>query len=441
MDLPGRDLSPTRDELLARHARDNAGASMAFALRCSALIAALVLIDWRGLSAEPLPAGIFLAVMLGRYLADLVPLAGRKRKQIRDLRPETKFGVHDRQSLLSLVSDVEARLGIPANRYPVYLVREKSLNAAAVSLGLDSLLGRVDGVYLHRQTLHVLEPRELAFVIGHELGHCHRYYLKSSRWELLNLLLVAAAGLAAVPLASGWGWLGVFGLGLLAVAVLYAMRSQSLASIRTIEHLCDDYGARAAGVVNGVNALLKIASESEAANRVTRFCLEVGRQRGDIDPLELMAEYEKAAPFGKLDPAEADRFLAASLQEVERRKQGLSLRGMLDYLNDSEVDEDALDELRVLWKRLDEVQAIDWTKPLRETGAKQLTEEQIDRVVAALAANPAAVLSRTPEELAEETTHPTTRKRVLYLWQNRDAIKAAANDTTGDGARGNPYLR
>lgn len=417
---------PSRDELLQRLDRENAGAGMGLMLRWTAIAVATVFVDWADILANPAPAGVFLLVLLGRYGLDLLPLLGRKRKRLRDLRPDTTLGEHNRESLLALVRTVEQRLGIPADKYPVYVVRDKTLNAAAVSLGLDALFGRVDGVYLNRQTLHVLRADELAFVIGHEFGHSHRYYLKATRWEALNLIAVAMAGLALLPIVWRWEWVGVFGLGLLAAGGLAAMRSRSLASMRVIEHLCDDYGAQAAGVVAGVNALLKMASESEAANRILRFCLEVGKRRKGVDPIELMEEYQRGMPFGVMDKAEAEQMLANSVRTVEQRNNTISFRGFLDYLNDDEeIDEDAVGDLQAEWAKLDEAPIVDWSKPLRETGEQQLTGEQIDRVIAALQANPAALLARAPEELATQSTHPATRKRVRYLWENRSAIQAA----------------
>lgn len=430
MALPSSDVNaphvPERDELLKRLDQYNAGATTGMAFRWILLFVAAVMTPWAWILQTPIFAGVFLLVLLGRYAHNLLPIIARKRKRVRDLRPETTLGVHDRESLLGLVRSVEQQLEIPADRYPVYLVRDKSLNAAAVSLGLDSLFGRVDGVYLHRQTLHVLGPAELAFVIGHELGHCHRYYLQATRWEALNLLVAAVAGFALLPMAAQYGWAGIVGLGLLAAGGLGFVRFTSLHAMRTIEHLCDDYGAQAAGVVNAVNAMLKIGAESEGAARVTRFCIEMGRQRSDLDPLELMEEYERTVPFGKLDKSEADRVLAQSVQKVQQRNGKISLKGFLEYLSDEEVDEGFVDEMAGLWKRLDNTPTIDWAKPLRESGAEKLTAEQIDQVVAALEANPKALLSRAPEELIPNSRHPPTRPRVLYLWKNRRAIEAAS---------------
>lgn len=417
--------SMQRDDLIRLIDRANAGAGVGLVWRGAVVLIALVFTDWQRVLADPAPAGVFLLVLFGRYLFDLVPLIGRKRKLVNDLRPETTLGEHNRESLLALVSEVEKRLDVPPGRYPVYLTRDKSLNAAAVSLGLDALLGRVDGVYLNRQTLHVLGPDELAFVIGHELGHCDRYYLRSTRWEALNLTLVAAVGLALLPVVDRWSWVGVFGLGLFAAGALAWLRVQSLASMRVIEHLCDDHGARAAGVPQGVNALLKIAAESEITNRITRFCFEVGKKREDLDPVDLMQEYERLAPFGKLDAKEAERLLAQSVREVQQRNKTFSLSGLLEYLNDEEVDEEAVDEMKALWRKLDDAHVIDWSKPLREGNATRLSATQIDQVVEALRSHPAALLSRTPEEVLQESTHPPTRQRVLYLWENRPAIESA----------------
>lgn len=422
--------APSREELLTQLAAANARGRTAVGVCCVVLIASSALVNWEWLVAAPWPSLTYVAVLGGGYAALAIMLAGKKRKQVRDLKPETRFGEYDREALLALVADAEDRLDIPRDKYRVYVTRDKTLNAGALSLGLDTLLGGVDGVYLHRQLLHVLRPQELAFVIGHELGHCHRHYLVWLRWGLVQMATVAMVGLALLPYALTFGWLGVFGLGMLSTAVVSALQAQSASISHTIEHLCDDHGAQAASVPAAVNALLKLGAESEGWERVTRFCLEMGKQRKDLDPADVMQQYEESIPFGSLDREEADRVLAASVREVQRKNSTVSLRGLYEYLSEPDsTDDDHEEELaqqRAIWKRLDAANVIDWSRPLRETDATELTPRQIDQVVAALEANPKAILNRTSDEIAPSDSHPTPRDRLLFLWKNRTAIEKAS---------------
>ncbi|MGL4512508.1 MAG: M48 family metallopeptidase [Lacipirellulaceae bacterium] len=423
---------PTRPEAFARVERANAIDGWVIgALLCAAVVLAAVA-RWPAVIAAPATTLVVAGVLLVQEAAALVRLVGTKRKRIEEVRVGVKLGAYDRDSLVALVHDVEDRLGVPRGRYNVYVTRDKSLNAGALTSGIGSLVSGVDGVYLHRQLLHVLEPDELSFVIAHELGHCHRHYLRSTRAWLLNLLVCTLAVLALLPFAERYGWMGVFGVAIGGFYLNSVLAGRGARQSKTIEHLCDDYGAIATGVPQAVNALLKIGAEFEASERVTRYCLEIGKAMKDIDPFELMRRYQEAMPFGSLNREESERLLTDSLRRVEQDNRSLSLRGYWDYLSDSDARDEAAAELRKELRRLDEVEVIDWGKSLRESGERRMTESAIDAVVESLEAKPEAALFRSTGELDSVPTHPTTRARVIYLWRNRAAIEAAARSLSID---------
>ncbi len=171
---------------------------------------------------NPLPALIVIGAVAGGYLTGLLILAGQKKTRLSELKESARFGEYDKHRLHTLVQETEAALALPRDATPVYLTRDKTLNAGAINVGLLFGFQRLNGIYLHRQVLHVVRPTELKFIIGHELGHFYRHFLVWDRWRLLVLLAGALAGLlllqAGFEHAAAWQWgpyVGVIGVGLL----------------------------------------------------------------------------------------------------------------------------------------------------------------------------------------------------------------------------------
>ena len=115
----------------------------------------------------------------------LVQVMGVKKKRAEDLRPDARFGEFGPREIVSVVDGVRHRLPWvadgPAADAKVFLVRDKSANAAAVSVGLLRLVKPLQGVFIHRQLLHLLKPDELAAVVGHEFGHLAKVSLSLDR--------------------------------------------------------------------------------------------------------------------------------------------------------------------------------------------------------------------------------------------------------------------
>ena len=77
-----------------------------------------------------------------------------------------------------------------------------------------------------------------------------------------------------------------------------------------------------------------------------------------------------------------------------------------------EPEEDAPALPLLIWDR----------RPLREGG---LDAAQIEELVLLILAHPDRLLFAIPWELGTSSgSHPTTTRRVLYLWKNREAIEA-----------------
>ncbi len=135
-----------------------------------------------------------------------------KKKRIEDLQEKTRFGEFDKHRLRTLFQDTLRRLRLPDDRLPVFIVADKSMNAMMMHVGMGSLLKSINGIYLHRQSLHKLNSDEVQDLMGHELGHYYRHFLVADRYRLLTLALGALIGLFVAQLLGMEGMFSMVAL-------------------------------------------------------------------------------------------------------------------------------------------------------------------------------------------------------------------------------------
>lgn len=351
--------------------------------------------------------------------------SGAKKKRLDDIRPDAKFGVHTRDSLLALTARVFRRLGLPEGAAPVFMTREKEVNAQAVRCELLPGIRVFNGVYLNRAIIHRLDEPELESVVGHELGHVFPYAPLLSRCYLVHSICAAAAAFA---MTAAFPHPAVAFMSPLALLWLLdrVIAFPHLRLSRAIEFLCDDYGARVAGTLCAMSCEFKLGAESEARGQIIAELLEAAADGKRIEAGELYDIYEEAVPFGRADPAAARAEIERIVRQRRVEKGRISLAGYLAFLSggDTEAQEDfareELERLRIL--------ALQPLIPLDRApflcGSAAWTDSAAGVLAAAIEANPRALLFRNPQEISDQdATHPNTSRRLLFLWRNRSAEK------------------
>lgn len=358
----------------------------------------------------------------GRSLLGLVQTVAQKKTAVADLREDILVGRYSKDDLARLVREAVHRLGLPED-VPVYLLRDKEMNACSIHIALSPFRA-LRAVYLNRAVLHFLEPDELRNVLGHELGHNTRYDLTWTRYLLVHL---AFASVLALNIVQAMG--AAEGYSLMVVVVVLAAWEWLLTLPRRflgqgLELLCDDLGAVLAGPVPAARELLKTGVEAEARARLLRDALRLGREGDALRVEDAVAAYEEAVPWGAVAPDTAER-LAAAVRERRRRDSTPSVSGFLRYIKDDDSAQEAAEAAVKRQAMVERMPLLD--RSLLAGLGPSFGEDRIADVVKQLEANPEALLFRLPDEVDDRgLSHPSFRRRLLYIWRHREAIAAEA---------------
>lgn len=422
---PGATSLPRRSELLSRLERANRLAAPWTALQIVVTAALAYLVDWSAAAASPLISIVAVTVVVGPELMGVLRFAAARRKEIGDLKEQTRFGEFDKHKLRRLVDETLVRLQLPLPGPPVFVTADKSMNAGALHLGFGGFFRGLNGVYLNRQVLHRLTPAEVQDIVGHELGHFYRYYLVVDRLRIVTLLMAATAGLFTAQWLGLSNWIGFVALAGCSSAAWYFTGYLHARNGEAIEYLCDDLGAQVNGVVTSINGLLKVGADAELQLAVHQQELR-SRRYGNLNARDIVEAIEAATPYGHTTREELQQAVEASLKRRSQDRRRLTLGGFLEFAWQGDGDE-GLDEALQKARAVQKLPRLDWESLLDEPGRIALNEQQVAQLVEWLEDDPKLLLFQLPSEVGDaEDVHPPLRSRILYLWKNRREIAGAA---------------
>lgn len=413
---------PRRSDLIAQMDRANRFAWFVLfgELVLIGLIAAVV--DWGWVMRAPGMTVFAIAIMAGPIASSLAISYARKKKRVEDLKESTRFGQYDKYQLQALFRGTLAKLRLPDENLPLYILASPSMNAYASHHGLGMFFKSLNGVYLNRQTLHKLEPTEVQDIIGHELGHYYRYYLVIDRFRILTIALGSILGVLIVQRLAIDGYLAYI---LLTGATTAAWRLSTLPYSRNamaIEYLCDDFGAQVGGVFPSIQGLLKLGLAGELECYVMQSII-LSRAASGLTPSELVDTITASMPYGHATRDEIELKVKRAVSD-RASKQGKSLSGLLRYMWYGDVDEENAEELEIEAKKMRQLQSqprLDWEQVLQNPNIVRFDESSMLRLIALLESHPSELLFRIPD--SSDDVHPPLRSRILYLWYNRKEIE------------------
>jgi Zn-dependent protease with chaperone function len=429
-----RDLATDSLDVLERRFKEVEGASR-WILILEALAAAffLIRIVTTGVRVETIEVWLLGIAALVILFRGFLPLVFMKRKRLDELRPDVHFGIHTRDSLVALAERVFRRSGLAKNAAPVYLIREKELNAQASRAEFLPGLRFRNEVYLNRSIVHLLDEAELESVVGHELGHVFPYAPMLSRFYLLHAFFTVTATLWLANILAPWGmfWIAPFAAAWgLAYLIGYPWRRMKVG----IELLCDAHGARVAGLFGAMSTEVKMQAENEVRSELLALTLESRLKHGGNVPLQRLVEtYQEALPFGRSDPLATRAELERQFEKQQRDKSGPSLAGFLAFigfgggLDEGVVDDASVEQSLRLLRALRELPVVEIDRAKYLNGSGHWSLESARDLVETIEGQPERLLFRVADELpGAESTHPNASRRVLFLWRNRERFTAPA---------------
>ncbi|MBX3423981.1 MAG: M48 family metalloprotease [Pirellulaceae bacterium] len=427
MSVDSNDLlaqAPARQQLLDRLERANRISRVVVLLMGMGTIGLAALVDWQHAAGDPWLAIVCLGVVAGPLTMELLRIVFRKKKLIEDLMEQTRFGIYDKHRLRRLYDDTLRLLQLPNQRVPLFITADKSLNAMVVHPGLGWLSRSFHGIYLHRQMLHKLNPREVQDTLGHELGHYYRYYLTLDRYLWLALVFSALLGMYVSQSLFADGMFGPFPLLITNGSCWYICNLQRVRHSKSIEFLCDDMGAHTHGVVNSISALMKLGVESELELSIHIQASQAARS-GKLQAMQIVQAIEAAIPYGH---ASHEQLMAAVERELQNRAlAGPSVAGFLRYAWQSDADAEADEEYAATIKRYElarQKPRILWESLVDDPTTPELDDHSAEALIQLMAAQPSAELFPVADAMnSEHGSHPSLKQRILYLWKNRREIE------------------
>ena len=386
------------------------------------------LIDWHLVQANPLLPTIALVFMVGPIVLGIMQSWAQKKKQIGELREDTHFGQYDKYRLQTLFQETLQKLNLPDEKLPVYITADKFLNAGALHLGFGGFFKSLNGVYLNRQVLHKLEPEEVQDIMGHELGHYYKHYLLGDRFRVITTALGALLGIYVSQVIGMGDFISMIALSASTTVFWSVSNFQRSRHGQTIEFLCDDLGAQVHGVEASINGLMKLGADSELQQAVLQQAMQSRYYEG-LSPAEIMQAVQTAVPYGHVSRSELEQAVEQSLKKQAKQSQQASLSGFAKYLWNSDLEEEAKEEFDAELRKIARIRSaprLTWESLLHDPERLHLSEPQIEQLVNMIESQPSRLLFHIPDEAGSiDGVHPPLKLRILYLWNNRDEIKAA----------------
>jgi hypothetical protein len=188
--------------------------------------------------------------------------------------------------------------------------------------------------------------------------------------------------------------------------------------------LCDDHGARAAGLLPALSCELKIAAEQETRQFLMLRMLEARKEGTDCSLRDLVEAYEEAVPFGKADPESFKRELEKAAAKSRQNAKEISAGGFFQFLqgDDSAESDERGEEILGDLKRFVDLPAVPLDRARYLQDSQAWSPELAAGLIGLIEQNPDKVLMRLEEELNDrQASHPSVSRRILFLWRNREA--------------------
>jgi Zn-dependent protease with chaperone function len=356
---------------------------------------------------HPILFSITVLVAVGKHALALLALFGGEARPFVEAPAKMRGGLKPRQ-IDELGKRVAERFG-SKEKPNIFITIDKEANALSTNSMLLNFIPRFNAVFLNSYLFKALKPDEVRAILVHELAHFYRYIGPLGRNAWLGIVGSVAACVALYATDPD-----ILDSTLLALAVVwwaplpFLWLFGKIADLghRDLEYACDAVAAEMVGVESMVNALLKIGDREEVFELVQ---LEMGRQLQEnprANPDEVAQALVSRIPDHPVTVEEARRALRAG--SVARSKGGSERQtGKL------------LEQVRSTQKLRAALKVVQWSEfdTIHRNG--RLDRDELDGYVRALASDALAATNEVAMNhpaTDRYQTHPSLRKRILYLY-------------------------
>ncbi|MDX1503466.1 MAG: M48 family metalloprotease [Thermoanaerobaculia bacterium] len=381
---------------------------LAFFLLLGGSLQVLYLVGLPFLTAHPIAFATFVLVAAGKHALALFGLIGGEAHLFHEapakLRGKVRPADVDR-----VVEQVAERLGRVRGRPNLYIAIDKEANATCVNSMLFNFIPRYNAVYLNSYLFRALSPDELLAILAHELAHFHRYMGPLARNAWLGVVGSVAACTALWPADEGSVANPILVLIVLwwaPLPFLWLFNKIAAWGQRDLEHACDAIAAEVVGAESMVNALLKMGDRAEIYELIETELARILEENPRTNGAKVVEALLERLPEGPVTPKEARRALR---RKGPPKADGGSRKKTGALLETARQNQRLRRALRVVrWSRFDTI---------RRDG--RLDRDELHDFVRSLgAARQAATHEIASEHPDQEPvrTHPSTRKRIVYLY-------------------------
>lgn len=169
-----------------------------------------------------------------------------------------------------------------------------------------------------------------------------------------------------------------------------------------------------------VTGLLKLGADAELQYAIHEHFLLSDKMAAGLPSAEIIRSIEASLSYGQPTREQLEGAIELEIKKQTAKHNQIGLAGFLDYAwNGDEDKEESLQKMREISKVLDSRPRLRWEEVLDNPYRIELDHFGIEKLVALIESNPQAQLFRFPEP--EFSTHPPLKRRILFLWRNRDA--------------------
>lgn len=306
-----------------------------------------------------------------------------------------EIGKYSTEEIRNIISEVYKNIN-KREKPNVYIVSLYTVNAF-VTESVFNIVPSLNGLYLSEDLFRHLKPEELKAVIYHELGHFY-YYMSPFSKNILPLDIFSV--LLPFSMFLFLGLQSIISLFFLVFFFSALVRFFTFSNIKDYEYLSDFFSAQKNGVLNMVNGLIVISKINEVDSKIVRYIVERIKRDRRLSFKNFDFYYEN---LRKEIPYEFQNF-----NEISEIIDNFLYDDIPEDIPEIDKHEYEYEEIKN-WNSFD----LNHNFRIEEDEYLYLIDDLINNEVSEI----------DTENQFSDVTHPTLRKRILFMEGNKEYLE------------------